>query len=58
MQLCCLGDNGLSVLCCGAVAQSVEQPSMVPVWCNSTDVSSNHESDISLSLSDHAAVLR
>ena len=28
-------------LWCGAVAQSVERPSKVPVWCNSTDVGSN-----------------
>ena len=41
----------------GAVAQSVERPSKVPVWCNSTDVGSNHERDMSsLSLSDHGAV--
>ena len=26
----------------GAVAQLVERPSKVPVWCNSTDVGSNH----------------
>ena len=26
----------------GTVAQSVEHPSKVPVWCNSTDMSSNH----------------
>ena len=28
-------------LCRGAVAQLVERPSKVPVWCNSTDVGSN-----------------
>ena len=27
--------------CHGAVAQSVERPSKVPVWCNSTDVGLN-----------------
>ena len=26
----------------GAVAQSVEHHSKVPVWCNSTNVGSNH----------------
>ena len=35
----------------GAVAQSVEPPSKVPVWCNSTDVGSNHKRDISSPLS-------
>ena len=33
-------------------AASVERPSKIPVWCSSTDVSSNHESHMSsLSLS-------
>ena len=27
--------------CRGAIAQSVEPPSKVPIWCNSTDVGSN-----------------
>ena len=43
----------------GAVAQLVERPLKVPVWCNSTDVGSNQERDmesLSLSLSDHAAL--
>ena len=36
----------------GAVAQLVERPSKVPIWCNSTDVGSNYERDMSsLSLS-------
>ena len=33
---------GKKILGCGAVAQSVEGPSKVPVWCNSADVGSNH----------------
>ena len=31
------------ILCCGAVAQSVERSSKVPVWCTST---SNPERDM------------
>ena len=38
----------------GAVAQLVERPSKVPVWCNPT-VGSNHERDMSsLAFFDHA----
>ena len=32
----------LTVTCLGAIAKSVERPLKVPVWCNSTDVGSNH----------------
>ena len=39
----------------GAVAQLVERPSKVPIWCNSTDLGSNHERDMSSHLSDHTA---
>ena len=40
----------------GAIAQSVERPSKVPVWRNSTGVGSNHKKDMSsASLSDNAA---
>ena len=30
------------IFCRGVVAQLVERPSKVTVWCNSTDVGSNH----------------
>ena len=40
----------------GAVAQSVERPSKVPVWCNST-MGSNHES-IFLIMPWHKVVLK
>ena len=30
-----------------AVAQSIDRPSKVQVWCNSNDVGSNHERDMS-----------
>ena len=48
------GDSVLYHQDLGSVAQSVERPSKVPVWCNSPDVGSNHERDIFPS--DHAAV--
>ena len=37
----------------GAVDQLVDYPLKVPVWCNSTDVGSNHDQE-TCHLSDHA----
>ena len=45
--------NEICQLSRGAVAYSEERPSKDPVWCNSTDVGSNHERDISSFLSLH-----
>ena len=35
-----------------AVAQMVDRPSKVPVWCNSTDVGSNHGREMSYHISE------